>query len=389
MTSITVTNGAGETIYEGAPGQITADPPLEQFDGTINITQHWSDGSTRDFTVEHEAGKPVKIGWNSATGEYEVESGASALGTAAGFFGGIAGAVASHEVSRASVGTVDVDGEEKGIAKNDDRVTSGGVGGKIGYNFGKFGGLSGLRLSLDFQYNEGDTDATATEPIGGNTVANTYSVNNPDNGSTGVGLGATGAEAMSKLEFVQYSFRGLLEADVPVSDTVVLTGGVSSFYRGSWQMATGSFQSLTFDGISSTSDQELDDHLYGAGLNTRLSFAVNEQVTLFGGGGIDLIYRDASLWSGQHNLCDLCPAAELDFISEVEQNDSGLTYGLNLKTGARVVLGAWRFELEGGFDYLDERSDLKNRENPSQPETHFDEKSAVDWQFRLAVGYSF
>ena len=296
MTRITVTNGAGETLYEGAPGQITADPPPEQLDGTINITQHWSDGTTRNFTVKHSPNKPVKIGWNKDLGRYEVEQEASALPwDAGGFFGGIAGGLGSHEVGRASVGTVITPDGEKGIAKNDDRVNSVGVVGEIGYNFGKFGRFSSLRASIDFSYFDGDTDSSATEPIGGNAVANTYHVDNPINGSTGVGLGMTGGVAMSMLEFERHDLRLKLEGDYPLSNYVVLTGGVSALYGGAWQTATGSFRSLTFSGISSTNDQELDDHYYGAGLNTRLNFGVSKNINLFAGGGVDFGRRRGPL----------------------------------------------------------------------------------------------
>ncbi len=102
-----------------------------------------------------------------------------------------------------------------------------------------------------------------------------------------------------------------------------------------------------------------------------------------------MLYRDASLWSAQHNLCDLCSAAEADFISEVEQSDSGFTYGLNLKAGVTMMVGGWDIEFAGGLDYVDERSQVKNRENPSQPETSLGEQNALDWRLGLGFRYHF
>lgn len=389
MKSITVQNGAGETLYEGDPDEVSADPPPDKLDGTINITEHWSDGSKRKYKVTHTPNKPVKIGWDSDLRRYEVDSGDTAVGTAAGFFGGIAGAVASHAVSQAAVGTVVTPEDEKGIAKNDKRVTGTGVTGEVGYNFGKIDRFDGLRLSLKFDYSQGDDQSSATEPAGGNTVANTYHVNNPINGSTGVGLGATGADASSKLDYSEHSFRGKLEADFPLTDGVTLTGGASAIYSGSWQTASGSFQSLGFAGVSSTNDQELDDHYYGAGLNSRLTFGMPNGFSIFAGGGIDLLYRDATLWSAQHNLCDVCPAAEQNFTSEVEDNDSGMTYGLNLETGVTMKLNGWDIGVGAGLDFIGARTDLKNRENPSQPETHLDEKAALDWRFSFGARIHF
>ena len=129
MEKITVKNGAGQTLYEGDPGQIKADPPLEQLDGTMTITQHWSDGQNRTFTVNHDPNSRVNVGWNSGAEKYEVKKPGPLQVGIAGGFGQIEG-------TRFGIGTVDKGGIEQSIAENDDRVNTTYVHSHISYELG-------------------------------------------------------------------------------------------------------------------------------------------------------------------------------------------------------------------------------------------------------------
>jgi len=76
VTNIKMTNGAGETLYDGprpSSGNITANPTPEQLDGKMTIVRTYDDGSKKEQTLTYEAGKPIKMGYSEATGEYYVD----------------------------------------------------------------------------------------------------------------------------------------------------------------------------------------------------------------------------------------------------------------------------------------------------------------------------
>jgi hypothetical protein len=77
VTEMSVENGKGEVLYKGPrpeSGSIEARPTPEQLDGTLRIRRTLSDGNVLDQTLTYEAGKPVKVGYDSVNNKYYVDT---------------------------------------------------------------------------------------------------------------------------------------------------------------------------------------------------------------------------------------------------------------------------------------------------------------------------
>lgn len=74
LTQVTVTNGAGKQIMSGAPEgksrTMSADPALEDLDGTLRISYMWSNGRSRTDVVTHTAHRPVSIEYSQVVGAF-------------------------------------------------------------------------------------------------------------------------------------------------------------------------------------------------------------------------------------------------------------------------------------------------------------------------------
>lgn len=77
VTNVKLENGAGKTLWSGAPGQdVTANPPLDDLDGKVTITRTYDDGATKKQTLTYEPHKPIKIGYSSAGNDYYIDTSA-------------------------------------------------------------------------------------------------------------------------------------------------------------------------------------------------------------------------------------------------------------------------------------------------------------------------
>jgi hypothetical protein len=73
---VVIKNGKGEVLAQGVPdrqGNLTANPPTGNFDGTFVIESKRNDGSTDVQRVTYPAGQPVKLRRDEATGRYVAE----------------------------------------------------------------------------------------------------------------------------------------------------------------------------------------------------------------------------------------------------------------------------------------------------------------------------
>jgi hypothetical protein len=74
---VVIKNGKGEVLAQGVPdrqGNLTADPPTGNFDGTFVIETKRNDGSTDVQRVTYPAGQAVKLRRDQATGRYVAEA---------------------------------------------------------------------------------------------------------------------------------------------------------------------------------------------------------------------------------------------------------------------------------------------------------------------------
>lgn len=145
----------------------------------------------------------------------------------------------------------------------------------------------------------------------------------------------------------------------------------------------------TFAGVRVATDRKVDDHYYGIGAGAHVRHKLDETLSFLYGGGFNAFYREGSLWSRQTNECDVCAASEQNFTAEIEQEDTGFTWGAHAEVSLRYNYMGWGAGLTFGMSYIDERSAVRVRENPNQPPTHLASESAIDYYGRFAFRYNF
>jgi len=309
-------------------------------------------------------------------------------------FSSYIGAVAGAEfvdMPRVGIGTLIAGGEERALLRSDGSVVAATGGLRVGYQFGSFGPLGDARLVAAYSYLSGDASASASEPAGGNTVAITYHTPAP-NGSTGLGLGATGLSASEEVDVSAHRLTLGVAGNIPLDadSRVSLSPFIGFKYEHLEQDYSGRLQNLTFADITSTTEQSVDETLVGPSVGAYLTLHPVQNVTLRLGGKVDLLYRSADLDSVQSNRCGLCAAPEDAFDAHISDEDDDWTYRLNLSTGFYYIPNGWfALGVEGGVRYLDERSAIRNPANPAEPATHLGTESATDgygvmeFQFRF------
>ncbi len=386
MEKITVTNGAGQTLYEGDPGQIEADPPLDQLDGTMTITQHWSDGQNRTFTVNHDPNSRVNVGWNSGAEKYEIQKpGPLQIG--------IAGGGGQMEGTRFGIGTLVKGGKEESLAKNDDTVNTTYVHSHLSYELGPKWKFSGSRFYVSGSYQFGESKDSAREPSGGGTVAVTYDKNASDGTTTGLGLGTNGAEARSENHMRGIDLRAGLTGDFILVDELTLSPNINLSYKGVWQNGWGDFRSMAFgDAVFSETEQDLDDHYYGLGTGAYLEKSCQHHgVSAFVGGELTGYWRETKLKSRQENRCTAvgCTAVHNETF-KVKDDDAGFTYGVVGRAGVSFdLVQNWKIGAIGAVEYLQERGDVQNRDNPGETTKRVETNSALDWNLGVFLRKNF
>lgn len=74
-TRVTVKNGSGQVLLDGAPdkdNRLAGNPAPSQFDGTLQVTTQYDNGTTRTQTLTHDPARRVGLAWDSASKQYVV-----------------------------------------------------------------------------------------------------------------------------------------------------------------------------------------------------------------------------------------------------------------------------------------------------------------------------
>lgn len=135
VTNINIVNGAGETLYDGprpSDGKIAANPTPEQLDGKMTITRTYSDGSTRQQALTYEAGKPVNIGYSSASNDYYIEPSPKPTGMPR-FYGGFESGFEWVNRPDTEIVRQDQGGQLAGFVKADNESSNPGFSGRVGF----------------------------------------------------------------------------------------------------------------------------------------------------------------------------------------------------------------------------------------------------------------
>lgn len=275
----------------------------------------------------------------------------------------------------------------------------------------------GLDLRYEGSYFSADADNSASVAPGSDPIGWLYH-DRASNGSTGLGLGASGVDARTDTQFTRYKL-GLTLWDADYGDGQGLIGGLDA--GGSFGGSFGSFGSFggpklaggvslfwqrfetdqrswlmspSFgDQVTSRFKQDLTEDQFGLGGLLKLSVPLSQRASVFTKAGGALIYRHARLDGKQWNRCDLCGAPENAFVADVDDKDSGFTWagnaalGLELSLAPELSVGA-----VGRYLYYGDTAQI---ENPVQGDaalyqpTHLDEQRAYGWQLGIGIDYRF
>jgi hypothetical protein len=319
-----------------------------------------------------------------------------------GLYVGLDAGYSGYEVGRVGTGTV-VRGagaaNELFLNSSKDFLAGTGVRAFLGLD------TVGYRHALSFGYSEAEGKTSASEPVGGHPVAITYSFRNPDNMSTGIGLGLTGADVFSRTRVRSYNFdyeflmpfhldqSGMvapgLSAD-PVTRASEKYIGPAFFYESFDFEHDSDFRSPTFNGIFSDLRQEVREDLYGLGVSLRGARAFTPQFSIAGNVAAYAVYRQTDFNSVQANRCNLCGPAEQAFDAVIRRSDDTFTFRFSAGVGANYSITP-NFQLFGnaGLRYTADRAAIENRRNPLEPETRLRDFGATDYTARLGAAVKF
>ncbi len=272
----------------------------------------------------------------------------------------------------------------------------------------------GLDLRFEASYFDGDARGSAEVAPGTDAVGWLYH-DRATNNSTGLGLGTSGMDARTEVEFTRYKFgvmlwdpdfgdhQGLV-GDFDVRDHFGdcfdrfggprLSGGIGPFWQRFETDQRSWLMSPDFgDAITSRFHQDLTEDQFGLSGQLKLSLPLSQSTSLFVQAGGALIYRRADLEGTQWNRCDLCSAPEDAFVADVDDTDNGWTWaagaglGLEFKLTPKVAVGVM-----GNYLYYGDTAQI---ENPVQGDaalyrpTHLGDRRTHGWQLGVAINYQF
>lgn len=235
--------------------------------------------------------------------------------------------------------------------------------------------------------------ATASEPTGGAPVA--YTFGQDAFGSTGLFLGATGADSRSEIAYSHYG----VSADLMMSDIAALRHlygadtrpegdgfsrwavGVAGLWSHSTLEHTGWFRSATFPDIRADVDRTLTSDAFGLGPKVTLTRSLGDSWALALGADLQLVWRDSTLRSREAVECGPCGSLPARFDVDVIDEKSGFDWagGLDASLSYRHSPG---FALTFGASVdVGGRDTIRVRANPSEPATGIRRETAVDWSF--------
>jgi hypothetical protein len=210
-------------------------------------------------------------------------------------------------------------------------------------------------------------------------VALTYA-DRASNGSTGVGLGATGMEGSINsrgssfgmtfgLERPLSGYSGPSLAATSTSPRASFGVGIRTSY--STLQHDFTMQSNTFAGINQTTALDINSLFIAMNIMTRFFYMANPDARtgFFVGGsffvapGISIINADLS----QQNRCNLCPAAEQahDVSRSFDRNSFAVMAGADAQVGWKVTSNS-KVQVEGSVQHLNRTPTIRSPITPAQ-----------------------
>lgn len=229
----------------------------------------------------------------------------------------------------------------------------------------------------------------ASEPIGGAPVA--YTFGEDSFGSTGLFLGATGADTRSEVSYSQFgmemdilALRHMYGADVATTPGQIALS-LAGLFDHSVLHHTGVFESLTFLDITADVDRRLSSTRIGLGPSLGMDINLGN-VTLTSDVSMMAIWRQSDLDSLEAITCGPCggglPGA---FDINIVDSVSGLDWQAGLDLGVETALNPSLTLVLGGSLDIGGRDTIRVRANPSDPVTGIERIVATDWGFTAGI----
>ena len=246
---------------------------------------------------------------------------------------------------------------------------------------------------LQHRYLHGNGNASASEPIGGTNVANTYITPNPIGGSTGIWLGASGMDATSKSDFWRRDYIASMKM-ARLFGNYMVSPGIRIKYGDHEQEHDIRLRSPSFtaDQFSSDLEYDVDEDRTGAGLTLDAGYKVNNFLSVSGGVGADVVYRDADLTAKQHNRCGACGALspERDIRLRVTDDESSWTFDADAHAELNLQFSKnFRMGLGIAYEYQNDIAEVDSRDNPADAAPNLDRDSSSNTNYYLQAFGSF
>jgi len=243
-------------------------------------------------------------------------------------------------------------------------------------------GSSAWGWTLGVQYRDADdTQARSVAPAT-LPVALTYWEPAP-NASTGLGLGATGADGFVMNCYRYVGFRAGLTRSRPGRGHARPYLGLAYGHVG--EEFTGSFTSPTFTGaseISATIDQELTGDRVSVPIGLHAAVPLGGRTTFLWGAHVAPAYQRLELTGRQTTTCLLaaCAPSETNLTFDVDDDDSSFSFGAGVMAGVGFKLSdKLGLQIRSLYDYDFDRGVADNRQNPADTPTRLNTDGAGLW----------
>jgi hypothetical protein len=312
-------------------------------------------------------------------------------------------------VPQVSGGTVITPGGEKPISNSSSRLKGGGMSLELwkeidprGFRIWKT--INRLRFYVSGSYTTADGSSSGAVPAGGDGVAQTYIVPNPDGGSTGVNAGATGQSVTTDTDVKSYDlstgfrfyFTPTFMGSSVGGDPVIMTPNVDIglTYRNLTRKDNIRQQSLTFDDLNSAIDLDTSSNFvgpnFGVGIGLMPTGPSGFFANLHGSVAPGVLWTDASAM--QHSQCGPCGGGSPEFDVNLQRDFSDTTFsviaGASAEIGYQISPSA-KISVVGSYEYMSRVAVLDVPITPTEQPINLNYGSAESWQIKARLTWQF
>jgi len=406
LTQVTIKNGAGEVIFDGAPARFeetSIQPDGGTFDGTLQIAWETRKGKGGTQTLTHDPSHDLDLDFDWDENEFEV-TGTPRLGPVGyGFDYTLLGGYVRRNFGAIGAFT-DKTADETALLEVDD-ADGFRLGGRLTYGGGMVdipgkgeegGGLfdpSQYMVTAEYWKTKGDAFRTVVPGAGALAVTFPFEVEN----STGLDFGQTGGEA--SLDYVAEGFNVELSAGFSQDFGVDIGGeqrGFEIYYNYGLFAEYNKFetfahlQNLTFSDIMSRETTDVHEFRAGPTLGAEFELEWTDTFRPYLGTELQLYGRTTNLDGVQQTWAPgiLTPAQQEPL--PYDDDDSGIGARIKMDLGFKAQLTP-RLSLDGsGFYWFDSSTSfVDKKDNPTDDANQIDTDGSHNWGVQIGAQYKF